>query len=85
MALFSDGVLAHLPTPEVSNIRDTTGAGDSFNAGYLAGRLVGMLPVDACDLGQEVAGEIISHFGALVPEYALERFRSPIRDHVENS
>jgi len=85
VALFSDGVLAHLPTPEVSNIRDTTGAGDSFNAGYLAGRLVGMTPLDACHLGQEVAGEIISHFGALAPEPSLERFRSHIRDHVENS
>jgi len=55
-------------TPKVSNLCDTTGAGDSFNAGYLAGRLVGMHPLAACKLGQGVAGEVIGHFGALAPE-----------------
>jgi 2-dehydro-3-deoxygluconokinase len=85
VALFNDGALSRVPTPAVKSIRDTTGAGDSFNAGYLAGRLVGMSPLNACQLGQEVAGEIISHFGALAPESSLERFRSHIRDHVKKS
>ena len=82
VALFIDGSLSRVPTPEVSNIRDTTGAGDSFNAGYLAGRLVGMTPSEACQLGQGVAGEVISHFGALAPELALRRFHRRICDHV---
>ena len=85
VALFNDGSFARVPTPEVNDICDTTGAGDSFNAGYLAGRLVGMTPLEACQLGQGVAGEIIGHFGALGPEPSLERFRSHIRDHVEKS
>jgi 2-dehydro-3-deoxygluconokinase len=85
VALFNDGALARVPTPAAGKVRDTTGAGDSFNAGYLAGRLVGMTPLNACQLGQEVAGEIIRHFGALAPESSLERFRSHIRDHVEKS
>jgi 2-dehydro-3-deoxygluconokinase len=83
VALFTDGSLSHVPTPEVTNVRDTTGAGDSFNAGYLAGRLVGMLPAEACELGQELAGEVINNFGALAPEYALERFRQEIRRRDE--
>jgi 2-dehydro-3-deoxygluconokinase len=82
VALFNEGTLVRAPTPEVSSIRDTTGAGDSFNAGYLAARLVGMSPLEACRLGQGVAGEIISHFGALAPESSLERFRSSIRYHL---
>ena len=82
IALFNAGRVTHIPTPEVGDIRDTTGAGDAFNAGYLAGRLVGMAPTTACQLGQELAGEIISHFGALAPESTLERFRSGIRDYV---
>jgi len=85
VALFNGGSLTRVQTPEVSNIRDTTGAGDSFNAGYLADRLAGMAPLSACQLGQEMAGEIISHFGALAPESSLERFRTRIRDHIEKS
>ena len=72
-------------TPEVDNICDTTGAGDSFNAGYLAGRLVGMAPLDACKLGQDLAGEIISHFGALAPQQALMRFRAVVGNHLAKS
>jgi 2-dehydro-3-deoxygluconokinase len=83
VALLADGALTHVPTPEVSDVRDTTGAGDSFNAGYLAARLVGMTPLDACRLGQGVAGEIIRHFGALAPESALERLRAKISDQVD--
>lgn len=60
-----------LPTPEVANLRDTTGAGDSFNAGYLAGRLVGLDLRESCHLGQWVAGEVIGHYGALAPQEAL--------------
>ena len=85
VVLFTDGALTRVPTPVVRIIRDTTGAGDCFKAADLAGRLAGMTPLDACQLGQEVAGEIISHFGALTPESSLERFRSHIRDRVEKS
>ena len=83
--LLSDSVISRVATPEVNNICDTTGAGDSFNAGYLAGRLVGMAPLEACKLGQGVAGEIISHFGALAPQQALKRFRTVVGDHLATS
>jgi 2-dehydro-3-deoxygluconokinase len=85
VALFSNGMLTRVPTPVVSNICDTTGAGDSFNAGYLAGRLVGMAPLQACSLGQGVAGETISYFGALAPEHALERFHQHIQKRAEKN
>jgi 2-dehydro-3-deoxygluconokinase len=69
------GRRGRLPTPEVTNLRDTTGAGDSFNAGYLAGRLVGLAPLESCRLGQQVAGEVIGHYGALAPREALAATR----------
>ena len=65
-------------TPEITNIRDTTGAGDSFNSGYLAARLVGMDPLESCRLGQRVAGEVIVHFGALAPKESLIAARQSI-------
>ena len=53
------------PEP-VQDIVDTTGAGDSFNAGYLAARMSGHEPVDAARLGHRVAGRVIRERGALL-------------------
>ena len=50
----------------VQGILDTTGAGDSFNAGYLAARLSNHPPLDAAKLGHLVAGRVIRERGALV-------------------
>lgn len=57
-----------VPTPPVANIRDTTGAGDAFNAGYLAGRMRGLGAEQAIALGQRVAAEVLQHYGARVPK-----------------
>ena len=54
-------------SPEaVQDIIDTTGAGDSFNAGYLAARMSGHETVDAAQLGHRVAGRVIRERGALL-------------------
>ena len=66
-------------TPLQADIRDTTGAGDSFNAGYLAARFAGMEPVDACMVAQGVAGEVIRCFGALAPAESLSAYRAALR------
>ena len=53
------------PEP-VQDIVDTTGAGDSFNAGYLAARMSNQAPLDAAKLGHRVAGRVIRERGALL-------------------
>ena len=73
------------PTSEIARIRDTTGAGDSFNSGYLAARLVSMDPLESCRLGQRVAGEVIGHHGALAPKAALEAVRELIDIRATNA
>lgn len=50
----------------VQDIVDTTGAGDSFNAGYLAARMSNHGPVEAAKLGHHVAGRVIGERGALL-------------------
>ena len=50
----------------VPDIVDTTGAGDSFNAGYLAARMLNREPLEAAKLGHRVAGRVIRKRGALL-------------------
>jgi 2-dehydro-3-deoxygluconokinase len=45
---------------------DTTGAGDAFNAAYLAGRITGLAPVVAARGANRLAGEVIQHRGAIL-------------------
>ena len=58
------GERVEIPAAPVAKIVDTTGAGDLFAAGFLAGRCRGR-PLKGClETGSIAAAEIISHFGA---------------------
>ncbi len=59
------GIVADLPRVQP---RDTTAAGDSFNAGYLAARLAGADPAEAVRHAHALSLRVIAHPGALVPE-----------------
>jgi len=52
---------------------DTTGAGDSFNAGYLALRLNGRDPQAAVEGGRRLAGVVVQHVGAVIPRASMPR------------
>src|SRR5215510_14065053 len=56
-----------VPVPEVVAPVDTTAAGDSFNAGYLAARLAGEPPSAAVRQAHRLAAEKIRHRGAIMP------------------
>lgn len=65
------GAIESLATPAVEIIRDTTGAGDGFNAGYLSARLLGQPPKTAVVAGQRFSGAVIQHLGARLPRDAV--------------
>ncbi len=50
----------------VTQALDTTGAGDSFSAAYLAARLGGLPPVEAARKGHALAAQVVRHYGALM-------------------
>jgi 2-dehydro-3-deoxygluconokinase len=50
---------------------DTTAAGDSFAAAYLAARIGGADPVPAARAGHRLAGAVVCHPGAIIPLSAM--------------
>lgn len=52
---------------KIEKIVDTTAAGDSFSAGYLAKRILGGDMTDSASSGHLVAGTVIQHRGAIIP------------------
>ncbi len=54
----------YLKGQRVRNVIDTTGAGDAFVAGFLAGTLKGLDPFEAARLGNAVAASCVTAIGA---------------------
>ncbi|MEQ8709024.1 MAG: sugar kinase [Rhodospirillales bacterium] len=50
---------------------DTTGAGDSFNAGFIAARISGKTPEDAVAAGHRLASIVVAHRNAVIPISAM--------------
>ncbi len=63
---FVDGETIVQPATMVEAL-DTTGAGDSFNAGYLSARLAGQSVAAALTAAQELAATVVQHRGAVLP------------------
>ena len=61
------GALFEVPAQRVEQVVDTTAAGDSFSAAYLASRLKGDSPAQAADAGHRLASRVIQVPGALIP------------------
>ena len=61
----------------VDKVVDTTAAGDSFAAAYLAARLNGADPAAAAAAGHRLAGIVVGYPGAIIPRQAMADLIKP--------
>jgi 2-dehydro-3-deoxygluconokinase len=69
---FSLNETQKIATSPVKPVVDTTSAGDSFNAGFLSGYLKGLPATECCQRGNQLAGVVIQHKGAIIPPAETE-------------
>jgi 2-dehydro-3-deoxygluconokinase len=69
------GQTVAVPVPRQVQPVDTTAAGDSFNAAFLAALLRGATPAAAARFGHDLAAIVIGHRGAIVPRDATNELR----------
>lgn len=71
--LVVNGIATGVPAVQ-AKVVDTTAAGDSFNAAYLASRAKGATCEYSADNGHRLAATVIGHRGAIIPRAAMPEF-----------
>ena len=69
--VITSGEAEYVAPDLIKKVVDTTAAGDSFSAGYLAKRFCGGSAAQAARTGHIVAGTVIQHPGAIIPHAAM--------------
>jgi 2-dehydro-3-deoxygluconokinase len=74
---FAAGTTEVKAEPVTRPVVDTTAAGDSFAAAYVAARLSGAEPIEAARAGHRLAGVVVCYPGAIIPRYAMPPKKTP--------
>lgn len=69
--LASAGLREEVLATAVPQVVDTTAAGDSFAAGYLASRVLGYTPAQSAAYAHRLSAAVIAHSGAIIPLPAM--------------
>jgi 2-dehydro-3-deoxygluconokinase len=66
-----EGALERVAPERTVVPRDTTGAGDAFNAAYLGARMAGRSPTESAIAGNRLAGAVVQHPGAVISKIMM--------------
>lgn len=69
--IYKAGQVIRVDAAPVSHVVDTTAAGDSFAAAYLAARIAVKEPAEAARLAHTLAGAVVQHRGAIIPSEVM--------------
>ncbi|MDB1126035.1 2-dehydro-3-deoxygluconokinase [Vibrio algarum] len=69
--VITDDIAEYVSATKVSNVVDTTAAGDSFSGGYLAQRFTGGTAIKSAEVAHKMAGTVIQYPGAIIPAEAM--------------
>jgi 2-dehydro-3-deoxygluconokinase len=82
--LMSNNNVESIAVTPSTNVIDTTGAGDTFNGGYIGARLTGLTPKNAIDFALKAARQILSIKGGVLEEAQLVQLKSNL-DRIINT
>ncbi|MDR3525134.1 MAG: sugar kinase [Acetobacteraceae bacterium] len=75
--VITPGARCFVQAAPVEHVLDTTAAGDSFAAAYMAARRSGCSPEDSARAGHRLAGTVVQHRGAIIPQAAMPAMSFP--------
>jgi 2-dehydro-3-deoxygluconokinase len=81
--VYADGQDFQVPVPKVASIVDTTGAGDVFNAGFIAAMLRKHLPYECAAMGNATAAVSVDTRGGRARGVTIERVETLYRPLVK--